>query len=539
MFDHALDVSNAPKNYAAIEAVLSVGEITLSSSNIGLLKARFKVQLTAQDNQQPVAKANLVNDTRALNAGDVFCAVIGSLRDGREYVQQAISANCAMILQETTEQSAHGQLTWFEQVPGSQVPVLSYFQLNDNLFNVAKAFYGEPQKSLNIIGITGTNGKTSTSQIIANLLDYCQKNCAVIGTNGAGKLAQLQTIENTTPGATELHQLLALFSEQNITDVAMEVSSHALAQKRVSATLFNTAVFTNLSRDHLDYHQTMSAYAAAKQEIFTGTNKQVAVINGDDKQAQSWLENWPKAQGVVVYGRDKHIVDYARFAQALNVQHHANGVSFQLVTEQGECEIHSQLLGDFNVENLLAAIAVLMVENIPLTTIAKAITQLVPIIGRMEAFSSAGKPTAVVDYAHTPDALASALDACRLHCHGKLWLVFGCGGDRDVGKRALMAKVAESKADRLIVTNDNPRSEDPEAIAADIIAGLGKTTNFEKILDRETAILSALTQAAADDVVLCAGKGHEDYIIFGNEKRHYDERAVVKAFYSAEKEVTV
>jgi UDP-N-acetylmuramoyl-L-alanyl-D-glutamate--2,6-diaminopimelate ligase len=532
MFDHALDVSNAPRNFAAIEAVLSLGEITLSSRDLTQLKAQF-------NQQSAPAKANLVNDTRTLHAGDVFCAVIGSLRDGSEYLEQALSANCSMILQETTELSAHGQLTWYEQVASEATPVLSYFQLNDNLFDVAKAFYGDPQKSLNIIGITGTNGKTSTSQIIANLLDACQKNCAVIGTNGAGKLAHLKTIENTTPGATQLHQLLALFTEKNITDVAMEVSSHALTQKRVSATLFNTAVFTNLSRDHLDYHQTMSAYAMAKQAIFTGDNKQVAVINGDDKQAQSWLENWPKAQPVVVYGRSENIANYARFAQALNVKHHATGVSFQLVTEQGECEIRSQLLGDFNVENLLAAIAVLMVEKIELADIAKAITQLVPIIGRMEAFSSTGKPTAVVDYAHTPDALASALDACRLHCHGKLWLVFGCGGDRDVGKRALMAKVAESKADCMIITNDNPRSEDPDAIAADIIAGLGETTRFEKILDRKTAVLTALTQAADDDVVLCTGKGHEDYIIFGNEKRHYDERAVVKAFYLAEKEVTV
>jgi len=456
------------------------------------------------------------------------------VRDGREYVAQALSANCAMIFQETAEPSAHGELTWCQQALGEPIPVLSYFQLNHELFDVAKAFYGAPQQDLNVIGITGTNGKTSTSQIIANLLDYCQKNCAVIGTNGAGKLAHLQVIENTTPGATQLQQLLALFVEQSITDVAMEVSSHALAQKRVRASLFNTAVFTNLSRDHLDYHQTMSAYAAAKQEIFTGDNKQVAVINGDDQQAQRWLENWPKSQPVVVYGCGKNIANFARFAQALDVKHHANGVSFTLNTEQGKSEVHSQLLGDFNVENLLAAIAVLMVENIALSTIAKAITQLVPIIGRMEAFSSVGKATAVVDYAHTPDALASALDACRLHCRGKLWLVFGCGGDRDVGKRALMAKVAESKADHLIITNDNPRSEDPDAIAEDIVAGLGRMARFEKILDRKSAILTALTQADANDVVLCAGKGHEDYIIFGNEKRHYDERGVVKAFYSTE-----
>ncbi|MGB2742123.1 MAG: UDP-N-acetylmuramoyl-L-alanyl-D-glutamate--2,6-diaminopimelate ligase [Cognaticolwellia sp.] len=525
MFDHALDVSNQSINLSALDAVLNVGEIKLLSNEHAQLKVQFS---------QLANRANLVNDTRSLKSGDVFCAVIGSLRDGREYVAQALLANCAMILEETTELSMHGQLTWHRQESGSETPVLSYFQLNDNLFAVAKAFYAAPQKSLNIIGITGTNGKTSTSQIIANLLDYCQRQCAVIGTNGAGKLAQLQTIENTTPGATQLHQLLALFIEQNITDVAMEVSSHALEQKRVDATLFDTAVFTNLSRDHLDYHHTMSAYAAAKKKIFTGDNKQIAVLNGDDTEANKWLESWPKTQQVVVYGLSKHIANYARFVQANNILHHANGVSFQLNTDQGQCEIRSQLLGDFNVENLLAAIAVLMVENIKLEKIANAITELVPIIGRMEAFSSVGKPTTVVDYAHTPDALASALDACRLHCSGKLWLVFGCGGDRDVGKRALMAKVAESKADCLIITNDNPRSEDPDAIAADIIAGLDENTLFEKILDRKTAVLTALNKANTDDVILCAGKGHEDYIIFGNKKCYYDERNVVKSFYSTE-----
>jgi UDP-N-acetylmuramoyl-L-alanyl-D-glutamate--2,6-diaminopimelate ligase len=529
MSDHALRVYNQPRNFAAIEAVLDLGGIALASDDFAKLKSQFN-----QQQQINVANANLVNDSRAIKSGDVFCAVIGSLSDGRAYIEQALAANCALIIQESIEPTAHGQLIWRQQAAGKPIAIISYFQLNQHLFDVAKAFYGAPAQYLNVIGITGTNGKTSTSQIIANLLDFCQKNCAVIGTNGAGKLASLQTIENTTPGATQLQQLLSLFAQQNITDVAMEVSSHALAQKRVSARLFNTAVFTNLSRDHLDYHHTMSAYAEAKQQIFTGDKNQVAVLNGDDSQAQHWLENWPKAQTVVVYGRGKNIADYARFAQALDIQHHANGVSFQLNTEQGQCQIDSQLLGDFNVENLLAAIAVLMVENIELSTIANAIKHLVPIIGRMEAFTSVGKPTAVVDYAHTPDALASALDACRLHCHGKLWVVFGCGGDRDAGKRALMAKVAEDKADQIIITNDNPRSEDPEAIAEAIIAGFSNTTHFEKILDRKTAVLTALAQAQTDDVILCAGKGHEDYIIVGNEKRHYDERAVVSAFYSTE-----
>ena len=522
MSDHALRVYNRPTILAAIEAILSMGEISLTAKDSAELRQKLANDKTA----------NLINDTRALTPNDVFCAVIGTVCDGREFIEQALSAHCSMVLIETTSQTEHGQLNWLAGADGQSVPVLSYFQLNDKLFSVAKVFYGMPEHKLNIIGITGTNGKTSTSQIIANLLDECARNCAVIGTTGAGKLAQLQAIANTTPGATQLQQLLALFAEQKISDVAMEVSSHALSQKRVTTELFNTAVFTNLTRDHLDYHKTMTAYADAKYAIFSATSEQVAVLNGDDAQAQMWLENWPSAQAVVVYGCHNSVSDHARFAQAKQVKHHSTGVSFELHTEQGRCQIDSQLLGDFNVENLLAAIAVLMVENISLAAISQAVKNLSPIIGRMEAFTSENKPTAVVDYAHTPDALSSALDACRLHCHGKLWVVFGCGGDRDSGKRALMAQIAEQKADQIIVTNDNPRTEDPTVIAEAIIAGLSTTNNTLTILDREQAVLTALTQAGADDVVLCAGKGHEDYIIFGKEKQHYDERAVVRSFYS-------
>ena len=522
MSDHALCVYNRPTILAAIEAILSLGNIALTAQNLAKIKQSV-------NNLETV---NLVNDSRALQAGDVFCAVIGTVSDGRKFIAQAIASDCAMILQETLNPAEHGQLSWLARMDKSSVPALSYYNLNKQLFSVAKAFYGLPQKHLNIIGITGTNGKTSTSQIIANLLDECQRNCAVIGTTGAGKLSQLREIENTTPAATHVQQLLSSFAEQKITDVAMEVSSHALSQKRVDSELFNTAVFTNLSRDHLDYHHTMAAYADAKQTIFSGAAEQIAVLNGDDLQAKIWLESWPKAQPLVVYGRACEITNYSRYVRAVNIKHTTTGVSFELHTEQGQCKIKSQLLGDFNVENLLAAISVLMVEEIPLNVIAQSVLNLSPIIGRMEAFTSEGKPTAVVDYAHTPDALASALDACRLHCHGKLWVVFGCGGDRDVGKRSLMAQVAEQKADNIIITNDNPRTEDPDAIAQAIFSELLHADDAIKILDRKQAVLTALTQADENDLVLCAGKGHENYIIFGHEKHHYDERAIVQSFYA-------
>lgn len=524
MSDHALRVSKAPLMFTAIERVLTRCAMHLATDDLQQLQQYFLQQ----------ARTNLVNDTRAITCGDIFCAVIGSMRDGRTFVEQAIEKHCAMVFVEVEQEALHGQLIWQENSKGKQVPILSFYQLNNTLFTTASAFYDAPQQRLNMIGITGTNGKTSTSQIIANLLDSCGKDCAIIGTTGAGKISNLKTIENTTPGATELQSLLAAFVTQEFSDVAMEVSSHALSQKRVIAELFDTAVYTNLSRDHLDYHQTMAKYAEAKRQIFTGTNSQLAVINGDDEQAQQWLSTWPAAQPVIVFGTQESVSKHEMYVRAKQIRHFADGVHFNLESHQGSQPITSKLLGDFNVENLLAAIAVLLINKFELTVIANAVAKLQPIIGRMEAFSSEGKATAVVDYAHTPDALASALAACRSHCHGKLWVIFGCGGDRDTGKRALMAKAAELNADEIVITNDNPRTEKPMNIVKDIVAGLSEPSKAKIILDREEAILTTLNNASADDVVLCAGKGHEDYIIIGEQKFPYDERAIVRAFYPAE-----
>lgn len=524
MFDHALSASNHSSNLNAITQVLCDGDVDLPTAELSVLTQAI----------HGIKKANLVNDTRALSKGDVFCAVIGTLLDGREYIEQALNLGAMMIFSEAESASEHGKLSWLSDPQGKDIPVVHYFALNEKLFDVAKSFYQSPQNKLNIIGVTGTNGKTSTSQIIANLLDYCQKNCAIIGTNGAGKLDALQPINNTTPGATELHQLLAKFVEQKCTDVAMEVSSHALSQKRVSASLFSTAVFTNLTRDHLDYHLTMQNYAAAKKQIFSGDKNQLAIINGDDCCGQEWLNHWNTFQPVIVYGTNENIVQHSMFVLAKNIRCHSAGIDFILHTHVGECEITSCLLGHFNVENLLAAISVLLANNVALSTIVEATKQLTPIMGRMESFTSEGKPTVVVDYAHTPDALESALNACREHCEGDLWVVFGCGGDRDQGKRALMAEVAEKCADKLIITNDNPRSEEPDEIARQIQLGLSSTANFSIMLDRECAVKNAFEKAKVGDVILCAGKGHEDYIIIGKEKRHYDERATVKALYQVE-----
>ena len=484
---------------------------------------------------------DLRNNSQAIKPGDIFCAIIGHQQDGRSFIDKAVNNGAKLVIAECEDKNQHGDI---EQAhDADNIAIVSFYQLNKTLFKLAKSYYQQPQDAMSIIGITGTNGKTTTSQLIAQMLTLAEKPCAVIGTNGAGSVEKLIPVENTTPSALELHQLFNRFRDDSFDSVAMEVSSHALSQNRVLASLFDVALFTNLSRDHLDYHGSMSDYAAAKKLIFTANNKQVAVINYDDEQAKKWLENWPESQVVWLYGREKNIKTNHHYVTAENIIHHEYGVSFLLVSHLGQVEMTSPLLGDFNIDNLLAAISVLLIQGIKLTQVNKLIQQLAATAGRMEAIRSENMATAVVDYAHTPDALEKALKACQKHCSGNLFVVFGCGGDRDKGKRPLMAQAAERYADYIVVTNDNPRNEDAQSIADDIVAGFSQplSTNIKIILERKPAVLDTLNRAKVGDIVLLAGKGHEDYVIMpkhdqsgviiGTEKLAYDERKIVADFY--------
>jgi len=485
---------------------------------------------------------DLTNDTRQLNSGDVFCAIIGHIVDGRKYITGAINKGASLVIAECLDESEHGSIVVQQDAFQQDIAVISFYQLNKKLFTLASAYYQTPQAKMTMIGITGTNGKTSTSQLLGQILTSCQKPCAIIGTNGAGLVNNLKTLENTTPSATDLAQLFDQFVQQKITHLAMEVSSHALEQGRINGNAFDIAVFTNLSRDHLDYHGSMADYAAAKRQLFIHNNKQVAVLNGDDQQVKTWLATWPdNQQNLWLYGRSDVVRNAKQFVSCHNIEHHSQGVNFILNTHLGDIAIHSPLLGDFNVDNLLAVIAVLLIEGLSLKNITQKITGVKAVAGRMEAFSAKASistastastaPTAVVDYAHTPDALEKALLACRQHCYGDLYVVFGCGGDRDKGKRVLMAQVAEKHADYLVITNDNPRSEAPMSIINDILAGLTPQVKHDVIVDRKQAVLATLSKANSDDVVLLAGKGHEDYIILGKDKVDYNERQVVMDFF--------
>lgn len=495
---------------------------------------------------------DVTNDSRKVSqgstTGDIFCAVIGHAQDGRQYIEKAITNGAKLVIAECVNSTEHGNVQYFEAA-SEKVAVVSFYQLNKQLFQLASAYYQSPEKSLTMIGLTGTNGKTSTSQLLGQTLTSLEKPCAVIGTNGTGMVDDLQPLENTTPSATDLAQLFSVYSqskvetkdqsEQQITHLAMEVSSHALEQQRVTGNIFDIAIFTNLSRDHLDYHGNMSEYAAAKRKLFIHDGKQIAVINGDDEQAKIWISQWPTEQNLWLYGRGEIVRTHAKFVSCFNVKHHHKGVDFVLNTHLGNIEIQSPLLGDFNIDNLLAVIAVLLIEGFTLDTVAEKVSSVKAISGRMEAFLSHNTPTAVVDYAHTPDALEKALVACRQHCHGNLFVVFGCGGDRDKGKRPLMAQVAQKYADRLVVTNDNPRTEKPMSIIDDILAGLEGDCSVKVIVDREQAVLATLAEAKANDVVLLAGKGHEDYVILGHQKIAYNEREVVKSFFENIEENTL
>ena len=474
--------------------------------------------------------ADLTNDTRQLNSGDVFCAVIGHVVDGREYITSAINKGASLVLAECTDKNEHGKIV-FQQ----DIAVVSFYQLNKTLFTLASAYYQAPHAKLTMIGITGTNGKTSTSQLLGQVLTNSHKPCAIIGTNGAGMMGSLQVIENTTPSATDLVQLFNRFVNEKVTHLAMEVSSHALEQGRINGNAFDIAVFTNLSREHLDYHGTMADYAAAKKQLFIQDDKQVAVLNGDVQQVKAWLATWPtNTKNLWLYGRSNLVTNSSQFVSCYNIEHHSQGVDFILNTHLGKISINSPLLGDFNIDNLLAVITVLLIEGLSLEDIAQKIIQIKAVSGRMEAFSNQGSsaPVAVVDYAHTPDALEKALQACRKHCHGSLHVVFGCGGDRDKGKRVLMAQAAEKYADHLVITNDNPRTETPMNIINDILAGLTPQAQYEVIVDREQAVLATLNKANSDDVVLLAGKGHEEYIIINKEKIDYNERQIVMSFFA-------
>ncbi|MEH6649337.1 MAG: UDP-N-acetylmuramoyl-L-alanyl-D-glutamate--2,6-diaminopimelate ligase [Motiliproteus sp.] len=448
--------------------------------------------------------SGITNDSRRIQGGDLFLACRGERFDGNAFIGRAIEAGAAAVL-------CDGDGAAEFQTTASAVPVLFWPELSQHAAALACHFYQQPSLAMQMIGITGTNGKTSCSHFVAQAMTELGQKTAVIGTTGNGLVDELQTATHTTPDAVELQQLLADLYQQGVAAVAMEVSSHALEQQRVAGIAFEQAIFTNLSRDHLDYHGTMEAYAEAKALLFTGSGLKQAVINTDDDFGR---QLWQRLQGrvdVVAIGRRP----LAGAAQLLikSCQLTPQGIKALIDSPWGELQIDSPLLGEFNLYNLLSALAVVVGAGQSPHKALAVLNTLSGVVGRMQAFVAENQPLVVVDYAHTPDALEKALQSLRQHSRGRLWCLFGCGGDRDTGKRPLMAKVAQQHADRLMITSDNPRSEAPQQIIDQIIAGLAEPTasTIECLGDRKQAIEAVIDQAVAGDVVLIAGKGHEDY----------------------------
>jgi UDP-N-acetylmuramoyl-L-alanyl-D-glutamate--2,6-diaminopimelate ligase len=454
----------------------------------------------------------LALDSRAVVPGALFLALPGGRHDGRSYIADAIARGATAVVYD-----AGG----FD--PGAlPVPAVGVARLAQRASLIADRFYDGPSRRLAVIGVTGTNGKTTCTQLIAQALDRPPRRCAVIGTLGYGFPGALDAGAHTTPDAVHAQRLLAGFAERGADWVAMEVSSHALEQGRVQAVSFAAAVFTNLSRDHLDYHGDMERYAAAKARLFCVPGLRAAVLNAEDDWGRRVAGRIEAGVRVLTYGFERGDVHALRFERA------REGLYLRAATPEGEVEITAPLFGRFNGANLLAVLATLIALGLEAGEAARRLCAVAPVPGRVERFAAGDdRPLVVVDYAHTPDALAQVLTELRAHTAGRLWCVFGCGGERDRGKRPQMGAIAERLADVVIVTDDNPRREPGDAIVRDILAGMRAPARV--IRERRAALAAAIDEARADDVVLIAGKGHEDYQQIGEARLPYSDRDTVRA----------
>ncbi len=457
-------------------------------------------------------------DSRRVGPGSLFVAIRGHQVDGRRFIEQAVAQGATAVVFEEDGEFIP---------PSTPVPCIGMRDLPAHLSALAGTFYDQPAKKLALVGITGTNGKSTTALLVANWRTLLGGKAGVMGTIGNGLFGNLIEAENTTGSAVQVQANLAALQAQGADLVAMEVSSHGLVQHRVAALPFAAAVFTNLSRDHLDYHGTMEAYGAAKEQLLQLVDESNAVINRDDELGAKWLENYPAAVAFSVNGPIEH--HFGRQLTAQQLDFHQQGFRAQINSSWGNGVLSAPLLGRFNVSNVLAAMGVMLVLGYDFHELLATAPKLQPVTGRMECFGGGDTPLAVVDYAHTPDALEKALQALRVHCKGQLWCLVGCGGDRDRGKRPMMAAMAEQYADRVILTDDNPRTEEPARIMADMVAGLRDPAAVQVEHDRVKAISLAIGQASKQDIILVAGKGHEDYQIIGTDKRHYSDRETVAA----------
>ncbi|MDD3266714.1 MAG: UDP-N-acetylmuramoyl-L-alanyl-D-glutamate--2,6-diaminopimelate ligase [Burkholderiales bacterium] len=450
----------------------------------------------------------VVIDSRKVMAGDIFCAYPGTLVDGRDYVHSVLNKSPSAIILESGR-----------DIDTGNIPTFKIHSLMNYIGLLAAQIENYPSTKMQVIGVTGTNGKTSISHWLNQALNLCSQKTAIIGTTGCGIYPDVMDYASTTPDPVTLQNLVHNFAEKNVDTLVMEVSSHALHQGRVNGMTFDIAIFTNLTQDHLDYHHTMEEYYQSKADLFYWHGLKQAIINIDDEYGVRLIkelkQNLPNLQ-VISYG----INDGDIFTK--NIKMTLQGISFTLVYNASEIEIVAPILGEFNISNLLSVFAVLICNGIKLSDLAEIANNLKSVIGRMDANIVKDAPLVVVDYSHTPDSLEKAILSLQEIPHKKLHCVFGCGGNRDKTKRSIMGAIASQLSDSIIVTNDNPRNEDPQLIIDEILTGI-KIANYQVIPSREDAIKTAIMDADIEDIVLIAGKGHEDYQEIAGVKHHFSD----------------
>lgn len=462
--------------------------------------------------------SGLHNDSRQIKPGFLFFAYPGAAADGRFYIQQAMNAGATAIVYEPD--------AWDSQLP-AELPCIPLPGLATRLAEIANRFYGEPSKKLKVTGVTGTNGKTTIAYQLAQAHALLGSKSTYIGTIGQGDVTALEALNNTTPDALCLQQLFHGYVENSVQQVCMEVSSHALSQGRVDCIDFQQAIFTNLSHEHLDYHQNMSNYAAAKALLFAKPTLKWAIINQDDAYSQ-FMQGTADSCQTISYG-----INEGALVRALHWEVSLKGTHLVLSSPWGEQELLINALGFFNIYNTLAVFASLLVSGYPVEAVVTTIAKLKAAPGRMEIVSH--EPYTIVDYAHSPDALENVLLTLQKVKQGRIIVVFGCGGDRDKTKRPMMGKIASQYADIVIITSDNPRTEDPLQIIASIESGISDQSNLYKISDRKQAIAKAIALADKEDIIVVAGKGHEAYQQIGHVRYPFSDQEVIHQLCSEQK----
>lgn len=473
-----------------------------------------------------IFKKNILNlkiDSRKLDKGDLFIAIPGTEKDGRNFINEAIHKKVSAILYETEKKINHGIIKYIKNIP-----IIYFFQLSQNISKLASLFYQEPGKKLKIIGVTGTNGKTTVTQLINQWNEILGKKTATMGTLGKGFYNFLQPMKNTTDSAIHIQSFLYTALKKQAKLITMEISSHGLIQNRVQDVPFYIGIFTNLTQDHLDYHGNMEKYAAAKWLLFSKHKVKKIILNANDEYGKIWLKKLINYYTIAVTIFDSNQKKYSKkWINATKVKYYHHLILIKFDSSWGTGEISSCLIGNFNIINLLLSLACLLELGHSLSDLVNTSDQIKPINGRMQTFILKKKPIFIVDYAHTPDALEKALQAIHLHYQKYIWCILGCGGDRDQKKRAIMGSIAEKMAHKVIITNDNPRNEKERKIIKNILSGCKEKQKILIIPNRKKAISYAFFKSKSNHIIYISGKGHEKEQIIRNKVIKYSDKKTV------------